>query len=56
MALTQRSMMTRHLLSSRLNEAFVPKPVKVKLPEANLDGVNGGGPEVSLTLLEPATD
>ncbi len=54
MALTQRSMMTRHLLSSRLNEAFVPKPVKVKLPEANLDGVNGGGPEVSLTLLEPA--
>ena len=54
MTLVQRSLMTRHLLSSRLNEAFLPEPVKVKLPEANLDGVNGGGPEVSLELLEPA--
>ena len=54
MALTQRSVMTRHLLSSRLNEAFLPKPVKVKLPEASLDGGNGSGPDVSLKLLEPA--
>ena len=54
MALTQRSVMTRRLLSSRLNEAFLPKPVKVKLPEASLDGGNGSGPDVSLKLLEPA--
>ncbi|WP_177205960.1 autotransporter outer membrane beta-barrel domain-containing protein, partial [Succiniclasticum ruminis] len=53
MALAQRSVMTRHLLSSRLNEAFIPEPVKVKLPEAKLDGGSGGGPEVSLKLLEP---
>ena len=36
MAVAQRSMMTHHILSSRLNEAFMPKPVKVKLPEASL--------------------
>jgi uncharacterized protein with beta-barrel porin domain len=46
--------MTRHLLSSRLNEAFLPKPVKVKLPEASLDGGNGSALDVSLKLLEPA--
>ena len=54
MALAQRSVMTRHLLSSRLNEAFLPKPVKVKLPEASLDGGNGSALDVSLKLLEPA--
>ena len=54
MALAQRSIMTRHLLSSRLNEAFIPEPVKVKLPEANLDGGSGRGPGISLKLLEPA--
>ncbi len=54
MALAQRSVMTRHLLSSRLNEAFLPEPIKVKLPEASLDEGNGSGPEVSLSLLEPA--
>ncbi len=54
MALAQRSMMTRHILSSRLNEAFIPKPVKVKLPEANLDGGNGGALDVSLNLPVPA--
>lgn len=36
MAVAQRSMMTHHILSSRLNEAFMPKPVEVKLPDANL--------------------
>ena len=54
MALAQRSVMTRHLLSSRLNEAFIPEPVKVKLPEAALDGSSGRGLDVSLKLLEPA--
>ena len=54
MALAQRSVMTRHLLSSRLNEAFIPEPVKVKLPESNLDGGSGRGLDVSLKLLEPA--
>ena len=50
MALAQRSVMTRHLLSSRLNEAFIPEPVKVKLPESNLDGGSGRGLDVSLKL------
>ncbi|MBO6038640.1 MAG: autotransporter domain-containing protein [Acidaminococcaceae bacterium] len=54
MALAQRSVMTRHILSTRLNEAFIPKPVKVKLPEAGLDDGSGGTLDVSLKLLEPA--
>ncbi|MBR4909198.1 MAG: autotransporter domain-containing protein [Acidaminococcaceae bacterium] len=36
MAVAQRSMMTHHILSSRLNEAFMPKPVEVKLPTVSL--------------------
>ena len=45
MAVAQRSMMTHHILSSRLNEAFMPKPVQVKLPAANLIDVNEGKEE-----------
>ena len=45
MAVAQRSMMTHHILSSRLNEAFMPKPVEVKLPEASLIGRNAGKEE-----------
>ena len=54
MAVTQRSMMTHHILSSRLNEAFLPKPVKVELPSANLNDIAADGLAVSLNLLEPA--
>ncbi|MBQ9572993.1 MAG: autotransporter domain-containing protein [Acidaminococcaceae bacterium] len=54
MAVAQRSMMTHHILSSRLNEAFMPKPVKVKLPEASLNDTAADGLDVSLKLLEPA--
>ena len=45
MAVAQRSMMTHHILSSRLNEAFMPKPVKVKLPESGLMDGNAGKEE-----------
>ena len=54
MAVAQRSMMTHHILSSRLNEAFMPKPVKVKLPAASLNDTAADGLDVSLKLLEPA--
>ena len=54
MAVTQRSMMTHHILSSRLNEAFLPKPVKVEVPSANLNDTAADGLAVSLNLLEPA--
>ena len=45
MAVAQRSMMTHHILSSRLNEAFMPKPVKVKFPAVNLMDGNEGKAE-----------
>jgi uncharacterized protein with beta-barrel porin domain len=54
MAVAQRSMMTHHILSSRLNEAFMPKPVKVKLPAASLNDTAADSLDVSLNLLEPA--
>ena len=54
MAVTQRSMMTHHILSSRLNEAFMPKPVKVELPSANLNDSAADSLDISLNLLEPA--
>ena len=38
MAAVQRSNVTQHLLSARLNEAFTTKPVKVKIPVQHLDG------------------
>jgi uncharacterized protein with beta-barrel porin domain len=47
-------MMTHHILSSRLNEAFLPKPVKVKLPESGLNDSAADSLDVSLDLLEPA--
>lgn len=34
----QRSQLTEHIISSRLAEAFVQKPVNVKIPVANLTG------------------
>ena len=40
MAAVQRSNVTRHLLSARLNEAFMPKPVKVMIPVLHLMDVN----------------
>jgi len=40
MAAVQRSNVTRHLLSARLNEAFTTKPVKVKIPLQHLMDVN----------------
>ena len=54
MAVAQRSMMTHHILSSRLNEAFMAKPVKVKLPTASLDDTAADSLDISLNLLEPA--
>ena len=36
MAAVQRSNVTQHLLSARLNEAFTTKPVKVKIPVQHL--------------------
>ena len=40
MAAVQRSNVTQHLLSARLNEAFMPKPVKVKISVQHLMDVN----------------
>ena len=40
MAAVQRSNVTQHLLSARLNEAFTTKPVKVKIPVQHLMDVN----------------
>ena len=40
MAAVQRSNVTQHLLSARLNEAFMPKPVKVKIPVQHLMDVH----------------
>ena len=49
MAAVQRSNVTQHLLSARLNEAFTTKPVKVKIPVQHLV-------DVSLNVLEPAAN
>ena len=56
MAAVQRSNVTQHLLSARLTEAFTTKPVKVKMPVANLDNSADDGVDVSLNLLEPAAN
>ena len=40
MAAVQRSNVTQHILSVRLNEAFMTKPVKVKIPVQHLMDVN----------------
>ena len=56
MAAVQRSNVTQHLLSARLTEAFTVKPVKVKIPVANLDASTDEGPEVSMKLLQPAAN
>jgi hypothetical protein len=40
MAAVQRSNVTQHILSARLNEAFTAKPVKVKIPVQHLMDVN----------------
>ena len=45
MAVAQRSMMTHHILSSRLNDVFMPKPVQVKLPVQHLIDKNEGKEE-----------
>ncbi len=68
MAAVQRSNVTQHLLSARLNEAFTTKPVKVKIPVQHLMDVNESkavstereimddGADVSLNVLEPAAN
>ena len=56
MAAVQRSNVTQHLLSARLNEAFMPKPVKVKIPVQHLDDSNDDGVEITAKTVEPAVN
>ncbi|WP_027406112.1 S8 family serine peptidase [Anaerovibrio sp. RM50] len=51
----QRSQLTEHLISSRLAEAFVQKPVNVKIPVANLTGEGEtDGIDIPMKLDQPA--
>ena len=54
MALVQRGTLTRHILSSRLTEAFIPKQVKVTIPVQHLDESKDEGVPVTLKKAEPA--
>ena len=54
MALVQRGTLTRHILSSRLTEAFIPKQVKVTSPVQHLDESKDEGVPVTLKKAEPA--
>ncbi len=56
MAAVQRSNVTQHLLSARLNEAFMPKPVKVKIPVQHLDNSSDDGVEITTKMVEPAAN
>ena len=56
MAAVQRSNVTQHLLSARLNEAFTAKPVKVKIPVQHLDESDDDGVEITAKTVEPAAN
>ena len=56
MAAVQRSNLTQHILSSRINEAFTAKPEKVKIPVEHLDDSDDDGLEVNMNLLQPAAN
>ena len=56
LAAVQRSNVTQHLLSARLNEAFTIKPVKVKIPVQHLDESNDDGVEITAKTVEPAAN
>ena len=56
MAAVQRSNVTRHLLSARLNEAFMSKEAKIKIPVQHLNESNDDGMEVTTKKVEPATN
>ena len=54
MALAQRSTVIRHLLSSRLKDAFTAKATKANIPLQHLDDSSDEGVPVTLRTLEPA--
>ena len=54
MNLAQTSAMTGHIVSLRLAEAFVTKPVDVKIPAANLDEGEEKAVTVPMKLPQPA--
>ncbi|SFE67657.1 autotransporter outer membrane beta-barrel domain-containing protein [Succiniclasticum ruminis] len=54
MALAQRSTVIRHLLSSRLTEAFTAKEAQANIPVQHLDDSSDEGVPVPLRTLEPA--
>ena len=56
MSVAQRSMMTQHILSSRLNEAFSSSPVQVKLAMADFTGIATDAPAAPLRLHEQANN
>ncbi len=56
MVAVQRSNVTRHLLSARLNEAFMSKEAKIKIPVQHLNESNDDGMEVTTKKVEPATN
>ncbi len=56
MAAVQRSNVTQHLLSARLNEAFTSKPVKVKIPVQHLNDSEDDGVEITTKTVEPAAN
>ena len=56
MAAVQRSNVTQHLLSARLNEAFTTKPVKVKIPVQHLNDSEDDGVEITTKKVEPAVN
>ena len=53
MSLAQTSAMTGHIVSSRLAEAFVTKPMEVKLPVEKLDEGEGKAVTVPMKLPQP---
>ncbi|MBQ3855937.1 MAG: hypothetical protein II762_04535, partial [Ruminococcus sp.] len=56
MAAVQRSNVTQHLLSARLNEAFTSKEAKIKIPVQHLDDSNDDGVEITTKAVEPAAN
>ena len=56
MAAVQRSNVTQHILSARLNEAFTTKPAKVKIPVQHLEESNDDGIEITAKTVEPAVN